>query len=403
MFSPRDLPLPLVGAPMAGGPSTPELVAEVARAGGLGMIAAGYLSAAQLAEVIASTFSLYDGPSSRRPAHGFPDRNGSGGGSIGVNLFVPNPDVSDGWREYRDRLAEDFPAVELPDEPTWSDDDWDAKIALLTGAGDGLGTGASADGTVAAHGGAADGPGGGPSSSTAVTTVTFTFGLPKRPVVRALNDAGKSVGVTVTSQNEARAALAVGADYLIVQGPGAGGHQSTFAVAEMPAAVGFHAGVSGTAALVRSVRELTEDYAIMADGEATTVPIIAAGGVGGRHDVRVLIEAGADAVQVGTLLLTAGEAGTRGPHRNALLAHDRDTVLTRCFSGRYARALENDFTLEYSDAAPAAYPHVHYLTAPIRAAATAAGDPEGLNLWAGAGHKSCRAASAAEILADLAP
>ena len=77
--------------------------------------------------------------------------------------------------------------------------------------------------------------------------------------------------------------------------------------------------------------------------------------------------------------------------------------MTRCFSGRYARALENDFTQEYSDGAPAAYPHVHFLTSPIRAAATAAGDPEGLNLWAGVGHKSCRAASAAEILADLAP
>ena len=380
MFSPRDLPLPLVGAPMAGGPSTPELVAAVARAGGLGMIAAGYLSASKLAEVIDASFALCDGSPSRRPAHGFPNRESSVGGRIGVNLFVPNPDVSTGWREYRDRLAADFPSVELPDEPKWSDDDWDAKIELLTGDG-----------------------AGGTSSSYAVATVTFTFGLPKRAIVRALNDAGKSVGVTVTSQNEARAALAVGADYLIVQGPGAGGHQSTFAVAEMPAAVGFHAGVSGTAALVRSVRALTDDYAVLVDGEATTVPLIAAGGVGGPHDVRVLMEAGAEAVAVGTLLLTAGEAGTREPHRNALLAHDRETVMTRCFSGRYARALENDFTLEYSDEAPAAYPHVHFLTSPIRAAATAAGDPEGLNLWAGVGHKSCRAASAEEILADLAP
>ena len=405
MFSPRDLPLPLVGAPMAGGPSSPELVAEVARAGGLGMIAAGYLSAGTLAEVIGKTISLYDGPSSRRPANGFPNRASAGGGRIGVNLFVPNPDVSDGWREYRDRLAADFPGVELPDEPKWSDDDWDAKIALLTGSGTGdPATGDSATGADdASSGGTAGNSGAGTSSSDAVATVTFTFGLPKRSVVRALNAAGKSVGVTVTSQDEARAALAVGADHLIVQGPGAGGHQSTFAVAEMPAAVGFHAGVSGTAALVRSVRALTEDYAVLVDGEATTVPIVAAGGVGGRHDVRVLLEAGADAVQVGTLLLTAGEAGTREPHRDALLAHDRETVMTRCFSGRYARALENDFTQEYSDGAPAAYPHVHFLTSPIRAAATAAGDPEGLNLWAGVGHKSCRAASAAEILADLAP
>ena len=133
------------------------------------------------------------------------------------------------------------------------------------------------------------------------------------------------------------------------------------------------------------------------------MPIIAAGGVGGRSDVRALLAAGADAVQVGTLLLTADEAGTRRPHREALLARDRDTVLTRCFSGRLARALVNDFTLRYTDVAPAAYPHVHYLTSPIRAAAADVGDPEGLNLWAGVGHRSCRAASAAEILEDLAP
>lgn len=380
MFNPRDLPLPLVGAPMAGGPTTPELVAAVARAGGLGMLAAGYLTADKLAQAIADAASLYDGPRSHRPAAGFPDRRPAGGGAIGVNVFVPGRDVADGWAGYRDTLAADFPGVELPDEPRWSDDDWDAKIGLLTGA---------------APGGAA--------AVEAVATVSFTFGLPPRSVVRALNDAGKSVGCTVTSQNEARAALAVGADYLIVQGPGAGGHQATFTVAEIPAAVGYQAGASGTAALVRSVRALTEDYAVMSAGETATVPIIAAGGVGGRHDVRVLLEAGADAVAVGTLLLTAGEAGTREPHRDALLAHDRETVVTRCFSGRFARALVNDFTLEYSDIAPAAYPQVHYLTSPIRKAATAAGDPENLNLWAGVGHAHCRAASTAEILADLAP
>src|SRR5699024_1325976 len=111
MFSPRDLPLPLVGAPMAGGPSTTELVAAVARSGGLGMIAAGYLSASKLTEVIDASFALYDGSPSRRPALGFPNRTSAGGERIGVNLFVPNPDVSDGGREYRDRFAADFPGV----------------------------------------------------------------------------------------------------------------------------------------------------------------------------------------------------------------------------------------------------------------------------------------------------
>ena len=37
-------------------------------------------------------------------------------------------------------------------------------------------------------------------------------------------------------------------------------------------------------------------------------------------------------------------------------------------------------------AAPAGYPQVHHLTAPMRAAARAAGDPDLINLWAGQGH-----------------
>ena len=378
MFSPRDLLLPLVGAPMAGGPSTPELVSAVARAGGLGMIAAGYLTAARLAEVIDATAALCDDPTSRRSADRPSGSCRSAHGRIGVNLFVPDPDASEGWRGYRDLLAEAFPGVDLPAEPRWSDDDWDAKLALLTG------------GSAA---GACD----------AVSTVAFTFGLPEQAVVHALNEAGKSVGVTVTRPVDAQAALDVGADYLIVQGPGAGGHQSTFTVAEIPATADSDEAQSATAELVRSVRALTEEHAKRIADDAPTVPIIAAGGVGGRPDVRALLAAGADAVQVGTLLLTADEAGTRRPHREALLARDRDTVLTRCFSGRLARALVNDFTLRYTDVAPAAYPHVHYLTSPIRAAAADAGDAEGLNLWAGVGHRSCRAASAAELLEDLAP
>lgn len=40
--------IPIVLAPLAGGPSTPELAAEVSNAGGLGFLASGYLSAAEL-------------------------------------------------------------------------------------------------------------------------------------------------------------------------------------------------------------------------------------------------------------------------------------------------------------------------------------------------------------------
>src|SRR6185369_632184 len=63
---------PIILAPMAGGPTTPELVAAVSEAGGLGFLAAGYLSADALAERIDAVRALTAKP-------------------FGVNLFVPGP------------------------------------------------------------------------------------------------------------------------------------------------------------------------------------------------------------------------------------------------------------------------------------------------------------------------
>jgi NAD(P)H-dependent flavin oxidoreductase YrpB (nitropropane dioxygenase family) len=77
-------------------------------------------------------------------------------------------------------------------------------------------------------------------------------------------------------------------------------------------------------------------------------------------------------------------------------------VLTRAFTGRPARGLANVFTDRYSDVAPTGYPALHHLTSPIRKAATAAGDPERINLWAGTGYRNAREEPAGSILKALA-
>jgi nitronate monooxygenase len=56
---------------------------------------------------------------------------------------------------------------------------------------------------------------------------------------------------------------------------------------------------------------------------------------------------------------------------------------------------------EHADA-PAGYPHLHHLTAPLRAAAVAAGDTQVAHLWAGTGCTEARTAPAAEITRSLA-
>jgi nitronate monooxygenase len=53
---------------------------------------------------------------------------------------------------------------------------------------------------------------------------------------------------------------------------------------------------------------------------------------------------------------------------------------------------------DHGAAAPKAYPQVHYLTAPLRAAARAVGDADGINLWAGQAYRLARAAAAAELV-----
>ena len=95
------------------------------------------------------------------------------------------------------------------------------------------------------------------------------------------------------------------------------------------------------------------------------------------------------------------EAGTSAPHR-AALATDRPTGLTRAFSGRLARGIVNRLQAEHSAAAPIAYPEIHHVTAPLRAAARNAGDECVINLWAGQAHELATDEPAAEVVARLA-
>ena len=60
--APMDLAVPIVLAPMAGGPSTPELAAAVSEAGGLGFLAAGYNTADAMAGDVAATRALTRAP-----------------------------------------------------------------------------------------------------------------------------------------------------------------------------------------------------------------------------------------------------------------------------------------------------------------------------------------------------
>jgi nitronate monooxygenase len=275
----------------------------------------------------------------------------------GLNLFVPMPPPADPapLERYRDRLrgeAERY-RVELPPLRLTDDDHFAAKVAIAVEA--------------------------------AVPLVSFTFGVPGAAVVRALRAAGSTVAITVTDAAEARTAAAAGPDLLIAQGGTAGGHAATTSPA----------GYRGTT---------TADEVLRAVAAVADVPVVAAGGTGTATDVRRLLAAGAAAVQAGTAFLLADEAGTRPAQRAAMLSGEHaGTVVTRAFTGQPARALRNRFTDAHTAAAPVGYPAIHHLTAPLRAAAAAAGDAGGMHLWAGTAHAAARPGPAAGIVAGLMP
>jgi nitronate monooxygenase len=175
-FSLDDLELPIVQAPMGGGPSTIALAVAVARAGGLPFLAAGYKSPAAVRADIAELRAATDQP-------------------FGVNVFAP-PD-----REAEPAAVEAYVASLAPEgttgAPRHDDDAWREKLELMR--------------------------------VERVPVVSFTFGCPPGEAIAPLREAGIAVWVTVTTPEEAVAAGRAGADALVVQGVEAGGHRGSFA------------------------------------------------------------------------------------------------------------------------------------------------------------------------------
>nr|WP_324188961.1 nitronate monooxygenase [Nocardia farcinica] len=134
---------------------------------------------------------------------------------------------------------------------------------------------------------------------------------------------------------------------------------------------------------------------------ATDRPIVAAGGIATGAGIAAVLAAGAAAAQLGTAFLRCPEAGTNPVHR-AAVPTETPTMLTRAFTGRLARGVRNDFMARHSASAPAAYPEIHFATAPLRAEARSSGNPENVNLWAGQAHSLTSELPAGELVRQLA-
>lgn len=171
---------PIVLAPMAGGISTPQLVAAVGEAHGFGFLPGGYKTAEAVAADIAALRALTATP-------------------FGLNLFMASdsPGDADAIAVYAGALESEAQRYGAAvGEPRFDDDGYEAKLALALDA--------------------------------RPAVVSFTFGCPPAQTIDDLHAVGIDVWVTITEPDEAEQAAAAGADALVVQGIESGGHRGYF-------------------------------------------------------------------------------------------------------------------------------------------------------------------------------
>ncbi len=339
LFRKLGLKHPLIVAPMAGGPSSVDLVASASAAGALGAMGGAYSNAAAIEAFAAQVRQRTDRPFS-------------------INLFIPHsiPDIAadrlaravEATARYRQELELPSPHLEAPYE-----EDFDAQFEAVL--------------------------------RIKPACFSFVFGLLPAAHVREAKKAGIPLIGTATTLDEARALEDSGVDAITLQGFEAGGHRGIFDASAADPEIGLRDLLAQCVGTVR-------------------LPLIAAGGIMTSADIRAVLKAGAQAVQMGTAFLACTEAGTSAPYRKKLLeTAERRTRTTRAFSGRFARGIENRFMNEM-DGKPEGilpFPAQNKFTRDMRGASTAKGSPDFLSLWSGTGRGELWQGSAATLIDRL--
>jgi len=213
-----------------------------------------------------------------------------------------------------------------------------------------------------------------------VPVFSFIFGIPPAEVLHECRRRKIVTIGTATTADEAVALQEAGVDVIAASGFEAGGHRGSFLRAAEDS-------LTGTFSLVPRIVSRVD------------LPVIAAGGVGDARGVVAALALGAEGVQMGTVFLTCRESGAGHLHREALLGRNAGhTALTRGFTGRLARGIENRLLREFNELAREIlpYPRQRELVRKLSLAAEAAGRSEWLPLWAGqsAGLSTCTDATA---------
>lgn len=200
-----------------------------------------------------------------------------------------------------------------------------------------------------------------------IKLISFTFGMLDDATIQLFKSNGCTLIGTATSLKEARLLQESGIDIIVAQGLEAGGHRGSFLDEEPLPQVGLFSLLPQLAKQVH-------------------VPVIAAGGIRDAQTMRAAFDLGAAAVQVGTLFIASKESDAIPAWQQQLSGVDAtDILLTRAFSGRWARGIRNEMMerIEASGIPIPPYPIQNSLTAAFRKLAQQANDSSYTNLWAG--------------------
>jgi nitronate monooxygenase len=221
--------------------------------------------------------------------------------------------------------------------------------------------------------------------SERIPVVSFTFGILDVNTIKALKQQGTVLIGTATCLKEAQILDEIGIDIITAQGIEAGGHRGTFLDNQPLPMIG----------LMPLILQISNKI---------DKPILAAGGICDGRSIKAAFTLGAKGVQIGTAFITSNESAAIPAYKEAVKnAEDCDTVLTKAFSGRWARGFKNKFITEFESSGEEIldYPVQGSLTLPMRMEAQRQNNKEFTSLWAGQSGSKVAGQSAAEIFNQL--
>lgn len=276
---------PILQGPFGGNFSTPELLAAVSNAGGIGGFGAYTLSPAEILNANEKIKSLTSKP-------------------YNINLWVSDTDALNGEvtsEQYETTKALfkpyfDNAGIELPAAPGIFKTRFENQVQTIL--------------------------------DIRPKLFSFVFGIPSVDILEQCKKTGIVTAGAATTLDEAIALENAGVDLVIASGFEGGGHRPSFLAPAEQSTI-------GSFVLLQLIKEKIR------------VPVICAGGIANGRGVAAAFVLGAEGAQIGTAFLATDESGA-SPHHRKMLFSDlaKNTMLTRAFTGRLGRGISNSLGID---------------------------------------------------------